>query len=166
MQFVGYSNSGKTTLLTKLIPLLEEKGFRVGVVKHDGGHELSLDQPGKDSWRFQEAGASLVAVTSQSQTAIFERRPLSLSRLVERMGQAGADLVLVEGFKREAYPKLVLVRGENDRKLLSSLSRVVGAICWRQEERLAVPCFSIEDVRGIAAFVLDAAGSEPLETRG
>jgi molybdopterin-guanine dinucleotide biosynthesis protein B len=166
MQFVGYSNSGKTTLLTKLIPMLQEEGFHVGVIKHDGGHELELDQPGKDSWRFREAGASLVAVASRSQTAFFEQRPLPLSRLVERMGKAGADLVLVEGFKQEAYPKLVFIRGEHDRELLSSLSHVAGAICWGEEECPALPCFSIDDVRGIAGFVKVAASSEPLEKQG
>lgn len=154
MQLVGYSNSGKTTLLTKLIPLLEQKGLRVGVIKHDGGHDFEIDQPGKDTWRYREAGASLVAITSQTRTAMIEQRPLPLADLIERMGQAGADLVLVEGFKREGYPKLVLVREEKDRELVSQLAHVVGVVCWQPEQRCGeLPHFSIDDANSVASFL-------------
>lgn len=88
LQLVGYSNSGKTTLLTKLIPLFEQSGLRVGVVKHDGGHDFEVDQPGKDTWRYREAGATLVAITSATKTAIVDQRPTPLPELVERLTQA------------------------------------------------------------------------------
>lgn len=155
MQLVGYSNSGKTTLLTKLISLLEQKGLRVGVIKHDGGHDFEIDQPGKDTWRFREAGASLVAITSRTKTAMIEQRPLPLAVLIERMGHAGADLVLVEGFKQEIYPKLVLIRKTEDQELVKRLTQVEGIVCWQDERYGDFPHFSINDASGIACFLFN-----------
>jgi molybdopterin-guanine dinucleotide biosynthesis adapter protein len=155
MQLVGYSNSGKTTLLTKLIPLLEQTGLRVGVVKHDGSHEFEIDQEGKDTWRYREAGASFVAITSQTKTAIIEQRPLSLAVLIERMTLAGADIVLVEGFKWEHYPKLVLIRKSEHQELVTLLTKVVGVVCWQQEQYGDVPHFSVDDASGIARFLIE-----------
>jgi molybdopterin-guanine dinucleotide biosynthesis adapter protein len=155
MQLVGYSNSGKTTLLTKLIPLLEQAGLRVGVIKHDGGHDFEIDQAGKDTWRYREAGATLVAITSQTKTAIIEQRPLPLPSLVERMGAAGADLVLVEGFKREDYPKLLLIRKPEDQELVTTLTKVMGIVCWQDERYAELPHFSIDDAGAIAHFLLE-----------
>lgn len=152
-QLVGYSNSGKTTLLTRLIPLLEQAGVRVGVIKHDGGHDFEWDQPGKDTWRYREAGASLVAITSKTKTAIIEQRPSSLTSLVERMTQAGAELVLVEGFKREDFPKLVLVRKPEDQELLSIVSNVRGIVSWECVEDTKWPQFDVNDVEAIAQFI-------------
>lgn len=152
-QLVGYSNSGKTTLLTRLIPLLEQAGVRVGVIKHDGGHDFEWDQPGKDTWRYREAGASLVAITSKTKTAIIEQRPSSLTSLVERMTQAGAELVLVEGFKSEDFPKLVLVRKPEDQELLHIVSNVWGIVSWECVDAGEWPQFAINDVETIARFI-------------
>ncbi|GED68475.1 molybdopterin-guanine dinucleotide biosynthesis protein MobB [Brevibacillus reuszeri] len=153
VQLVGYSNSGKTTLLTKLIPLLEQAGVRVGVIKHDGGHDFEWDQPGKDTWRYREAGASLVAITSQTKTAIIEQRPTSLSVLVERLAQAGADLILVEGFKRESYPKLVLLRKPEDQELLDFVTHVRGIVSWGEVVEKDLPQFDVNDIDAIVSFI-------------
>ncbi len=155
-QIVGYSNSGKTTLLTKLVSKLEEKGIRVGVVKHDGGHDFEWDQPGKDTYRFREAGASIVAIQSATKTGIIEHKPVPLRQLVKRMGEAGADIVLVEGFKREEYPKLVIIREETDVELLGQLVAVEAVASWRPFEHLHLPVFSVDDVEGILGFLLEA----------
>jgi len=153
LQLVGYANSGKTTLLTKLIPLFEQSGLRVGVVKHDGGHDFEWDQPGKDTWRYREAGASLVAITSQTKTAIVEQSPTPLPQLVERLAQAGAQLILVEGFKRESYPKLVVLRNPQDLELLHSLTGIIGTATWEPIARDEWPRFSVDDAEAIALFV-------------
>ncbi|MEJ8545603.1 molybdopterin-guanine dinucleotide biosynthesis protein B [Brevibacillus borstelensis] len=155
LQIAGYSDSGKTTLLTKLIPVIEESGIRVGVIKHDGGHDFEWDQPGKDTWKYREAGASLVAIASRTKTAMVEQRPLPLSELVERMAAAGAELVLVEGFKRENYPKMVILRRPEDQELLSFLSGVVAVISWDAFVHHEVPVFSVNDHDRVARFVLD-----------
>lgn len=153
IQLVGYSNSGKTTLLTKLIPLLERSGIRVGVIKHDGGHDFEWDQPGKDTWRYREAGASLVAITSKTKTAIVEQRPTQLAVLVERLTQAGADLILVEGFKRESYPKLVVLRKSEDQELLQLVTHVCGIVSWGAIEQTELPHFDINDIEAIVSFI-------------
>lgn len=155
LQIVGYSNSGKTTLLTKLIPLLEGAGIRVGVIKHDGGHDFEWDQPGKDTWRYREAGASLVAITSKTKTAIVEQKPQELSVLIQRLADAGAELVLVEGFKREDYPKLVLLRKPEDQELISIVSNLVGLVSWTDHGQPDVPFFDINDVANIAKLVIE-----------
>ncbi|WP_035300814.1 molybdopterin-guanine dinucleotide biosynthesis protein B [Brevibacillus thermoruber] len=153
LQVVGYSDSGKTTLLTRLIPLLEQTGLRVGVIKHDGGHDFEWDRPGKDTWRYREAGASLVAIASRTKTAMLELNPVPLPVLVERMADAGADLVLVEGFKREDYEKLVVLREPAHRELLEAVTRPVAVASWEPFEHPALPVYAIDDAAGIAAFV-------------
>ncbi|MFS0557729.1 molybdopterin-guanine dinucleotide biosynthesis protein B [Brevibacillus sp. 179-C9.3 HS] len=155
LQIVGYSNSGKTTLLTKLIPILEQAGIRVGVIKHDGGHDFEWDQPGKDTWRYREAGASLVAITSKTKTAIVEQKPQELSVLIQRLADAGAQLILVEGFKREGYPKLVLLRRPEDEELMSIVSHLVGIVSWTDCRQPELPFFDINDVENIARFVME-----------
>ncbi|USG64581.1 molybdopterin-guanine dinucleotide biosynthesis protein B [Brevibacillus ruminantium] len=153
LQLVGYSDSGKTTLLTRLIPGIEQAGIRVGIVKHDGGHDFEWDQPGKDTWKYREAGASLVAITSRTKTAMLEQRPLALSELIDRMAMAQADLVLVEGFKRESYPKLVLLRRPEDQELLSLVTAPVAIISWEAFAHPVLPVFSINDTDGILHFI-------------
>jgi molybdopterin-guanine dinucleotide biosynthesis protein MobB len=104
----GPSNSGKTTLIEALIPRLRAHGLRVATVKH-AHHGFELDHPGKDSWRHANAGASAVALVSPNRAAWFieTARELSCDNAVERISHA-ADLVLIEGFKRTAGPKILL----------------------------------------------------------
>ncbi|MED4753264.1 molybdopterin-guanine dinucleotide biosynthesis protein B [Brevibacillus choshinensis] len=153
LQLVGYSDSGKTTLLTKLIAHFEQSGMRVGVVKHDGGHDFEWDQQGKDTWRYREAGASLVAITSETKTVIHEQRPTPLPQLIERLTQAGADLILVEGFKREGYPKLVLLRKAEDLELLHIVTAIKGIVTWEPIATDKWPQLSIQDDEAIYQFV-------------
>ncbi|MDT3417938.1 MULTISPECIES: molybdopterin-guanine dinucleotide biosynthesis protein B [Brevibacillus] len=155
LQVVGYSNSGKTTLLTKLIPLLEQEGLRVGVIKHDGGHDFEWDRPGKDTWRYRDAGASLVAIVSRSKTAMLELKPVPLPVLVERMAEAGADLVLVEGFKQEDYEKLVVLRDPAHRELVEAVTRPVAVASWEPFAHPTLPVYAIDDAAGVARFILN-----------
>ena len=97
----GAHNSGKTTLLEKLIPLLRARGLKVGVIKHDG-HDFTPDVPGTDSFRLREAGAEGVAVFSGSR--------LNEQDLLALFERHGYDLVLMEGFKESGWPKIEVVR--------------------------------------------------------
>src|SRR3972149_9712825 len=98
----GWSGSGKTTLVTKLLPLLVARGLKVSTVKH-AHHDFDIDQPGKDSWRHRQAGASEVLISSALRYAlIHEHRngaELDLQQILARLSPV--DIVLVEGFKRE-----------------------------------------------------------------
>lgn len=111
--FAAASGTGKTTLLTALIPLLKRQGLRIGLIKHSH-HNFQIDQPGKDSYRLREAGASPVMLVSSHRLAIItERSPASEPSLAEALSQfdpSGLDLLLVEGFKAEKFPKIELHR--------------------------------------------------------
>jgi molybdopterin-guanine dinucleotide biosynthesis protein MobB len=106
----GSSNSGKTTLIEALIPRLRASGLRIATIKH-AHHGFELDHPGKDSWRHAKAGASAVALVAPTRAAWIIETPEELS-CDEVVGQIGrtVDLVLIEGFKRTAGPKIVLAQ--------------------------------------------------------
>ncbi|MBU6419291.1 MAG: molybdopterin-guanine dinucleotide biosynthesis protein B [Proteobacteria bacterium] len=103
----GWSGAGKTTLIAALIPLLKARGLSVSTVKH-AHHGVTLDKPGKDSFVHAEAGAREVILTTQDGFAVFSRQPAPLEALLARL--TPVDLVLVEGFKAEALPRLSVYR--------------------------------------------------------
>ena len=105
----GNPNSGKTTLLEKLIPLLRARGLKVGVIKHDG-HDFTPDVPGTDSFRLREAGAEGVAVFSGQRYLLTEAFRLTEQDLLALFERHGYDLVLMEGFKESGWPKIEVVR--------------------------------------------------------
>lgn len=105
----GAHNSGKTTLLEKLIPLLRARGLKVGVIKHDG-HDFTPDVPGTDSFRLREVGAEGVAVFSGSRYLLTEEFRLNEQDLLALFERHGYDLVLMEGFKESGWPKIEVVR--------------------------------------------------------
>src|SRR5260370_34393929 len=117
--FAGWSGSGKTTLMTALIPELVARGLTVSTIKH-AHHAFDVDQPGKDSWRHREAGATEVLVASERRWALMhELRDApepSLDALVARISPV--DLLLVEGFKRHPHPKLEVYRAALGKPLI------------------------------------------------
>ena len=119
--FVAASGTGKTTLLSQLIPLLKQRGLRVGLIKHSH-HDFDIDQPGKDSFRLRQAGASPVLLVSQYRRAmITEFTSVQEPRLADQLkqfNQAELDLILVEGFRAERFPKIELHRAELEQPLL------------------------------------------------
>lgn len=107
----GVKNSGKTTLITKLLPLLTKKGWKVAVIKHDG-HEFDADVPGTDSYCHMEAGAYGTAVFSKSKYMVVKREPsVCTEQLIECFPEA--DIILLEGFKHSEFPKLEIIRRGN-----------------------------------------------------
>lgn len=119
--FSAFSGTGKTTLLTQLIPIFKQKGMRVGLIKHSH-HSFQIDQPGKDSFRLREAGASTVMLVSSHRRAIiteFEAiKEQDLNEQLAAFDQTELDLILVEGFKRSRFPKIELHRPSLDKPLL------------------------------------------------
>ncbi len=111
--FAAYSGTGKTTLLKKLLPILKARGVRVGMVKH-AHHTFDVDQPGKDSYELRKAGAAQMLIASRSRWALMverarEKEP-QLDEVLLELDQAALDLILVEGFKQESFPKIELRR--------------------------------------------------------
>ena len=106
----GYSGSGKTTLLEKLLPQLLQRGLRPAVIKHSH-HNAQVDKEGKDSWRMKEAGASQVIMACDQRWALMTETPaqaISLPYLAQQFDPNLTDFILVEGFKQEPIPKILL----------------------------------------------------------
>lgn len=117
--FCAYSGTGKTTLLIHLLPLLKAKGLRVGVIKHTH-HNMEIDKPGKDSHRIRTSGASQVLLASKKRIAWIEERELNstepkLEEVTSALNPSTLDLVLIEGFKRDHFPKIELHRSDMER---------------------------------------------------
>lgn len=101
----GYKNSGKTTLITKLVPLLTEKGYKVAVIKHDG-HDFSGDVPGTDTFRQHQAGAYGTAVYSSRHFMVNKKcASVTEKELIPLFPEA--DIILIEGLKHSDYPKYI-----------------------------------------------------------
>ncbi|USB31585.1 molybdopterin-guanine dinucleotide biosynthesis protein B [Paenibacillus sp. YPG26] len=161
-QIVGYKNTGKTHLVSRLTSYFTAKGLRVAVIKHDL-HEFEMDKEGTDTYQHTAAGAAAVAITSPTRTAVLEEKGTALSDLIARFAEY--DLVLVEGFKQEAYPKLLILRNEKDLQLLSELTNVKKVAVWPElifdmEEQENAPelvggleRYDIDDTHGIATAV-------------
>lgn len=154
--FAGWSGSGKTTLMTALIPEFASRGITVSTVKH-AHHAFDIDQPGKDSWRHRQAGAREVMVASDHRWALMHElrgapEP-SLDELLRRMSTV--DLVLIEGFKRHAHPKLEVYRTSLGKPLLHPEDPfVVGIASNESMAEFSVPWLPLSDAGAIANFIL------------
>jgi molybdopterin-guanine dinucleotide biosynthesis protein B len=155
----GWSGSGKTTLITKLIPRLIARGIRVSTLKH-AHHGFDLDQPGKDSFFHRAAGATEVIISSAKRWAILHelrgQPEWDLPALVGKM--APVDLVLVEGFKRDAFPKLEIHRAANGKPLIQPEDPYIIAIASDTAlPEAKVPVVDLNDVEVIADLLLKRA---------
>lgn len=154
----GYSGSGKTTLIEKLLPELTRRGVKVSVIKH-AHHEFDIDRPGKDSYRAREAGATEVMITGARRWALLhelrdEAEPTLAGYLTHF---SGCDLVLVEGFKHEAIPKLEVHRTGSGRPPLFPDNPHVVALATDARLDTALPCLGLDDLTAIADLVLARA---------
>ncbi len=151
ISFVGKSGVGKTTVLEKLVREFKARGVRVAVVKHHA-HTTPIDAPGKDSWRFAEAGADAVVVSSPTEIARFERVPreLTLAEIAARVSDA--DLILTEGFKREAAPKIEVSRAAVGTELVAKPAELI-AVVADHPIAIQVARFDLEDTAGLATFI-------------
>ena len=144
---IGWKNSGKTSLMERLVTEITGRGFSVSTVKHVH-HSVDLDQPGKDTFRHRQAGAQEVVLASAERLAIMvEHRgpepelPAVLARL------AMVDLVLVEGYKRDAHPKIEVWRMETGQPLIQPGDPLVRAVATDAALTLPVPVLDLNDTR-------------------
>jgi molybdopterin-guanine dinucleotide biosynthesis adapter protein len=155
----GWSGSGKTTLITKLIPRLIARGLSVSTLKH-AHHGFDLDQPGKDSFFHRTAGATEVIISSAKRWAILhelrEQPEWDMAGLVGKMSPV--DLVLVEGFKRDAFPKLEIHRRANGKPLIHPEDPHIVAIASDIAlPQAKVPVVDLNDIEAIADLLLKHA---------
>jgi len=153
ISIIGKSNTGKTTLIEKLIGELSRRGYRVGTIKHNR-HGFNIDHEGKDSWRHKQAGARLTVIASPTQVALIEdtERDYEIAELVEKYIH-DIDIVLMEGFKGNPYPKIEVYRHELKRALLSADDRALLALATDTPLDVAVPCYDINDAHGMADLI-------------
>lgn len=152
----GWSGSGKTTLIKKVIPRLLARGVSVSTLKH-AHHGFDLDQPGKDSFFHRAAGATEVIISSSKRWAILhelrEEKEWDLPALVRKMSPV--DLILVEGFKRDAFPKLEVHRTENGKSLIQPMDPYIVAIASDVAlPDAAVPVIGLDDIEAVVDLLL------------
>jgi molybdopterin-guanine dinucleotide biosynthesis adapter protein len=161
----GWKDAGKTTLTVRLVEYLTGQGFSVSTIKH-AHHSADVDHEGTDSHKHRLAGAKEVLLATPFRYALMhelrggEEEP-SLNELLDRMGKA--DLILVEGYKREPIPKLMIMRGEDDESAaLRDIPNIKAFVHAKPspaaEAEGGRPAFAMDDIAGIAAFILGQLG--------
>ncbi|HCH5604253.1 TPA: bifunctional molybdopterin-guanine dinucleotide biosynthesis adaptor protein MobB/molybdopterin molybdotransferase MoeA [Vibrio parahaemolyticus] len=155
--FAAYSGTGKTTLLEALLPKLTEAGLRIGMLKH-AHHNFDVDKPGKDSYRLRKAGASQMLIASRNRFALMTETPeaeVEFEYLLTRFDEDKLDVVLVEGCKNIAFPKIELHREEVGKPWLYPHDENIIAIASDTAELDSeLPQMNINDLDAIAQFVL------------
>jgi molybdopterin-guanine dinucleotide biosynthesis adapter protein len=160
----GWSGAGKTTLIVKLIPYLRGRGITVSTLKH-AHHAFDVDQPGKDSYLHREAGAREVLVASSRRFALMHElrgaEEPGLAELLRRM--SAADLVLVEGYKRDAHAKIEVHRAANAKPFLYPEDPTIAALATDAADCLPLhlPHAHLDDIAAVASLILALA--RPIE---
>ena len=155
--FAAYSGTGKTTLLVRLIPLFNEQGIRVALVKH-AHHDFDIDIPGKDSYELRKAGSSQVLVASDRRRALVREmdKPAEprLEELVEELDLDQVDLVLVEGFRHLPFPKIELHRPSLQKDLIYPQDSSVIAVAADAEiDTGSLPLLDLNQPGTIVRFI-------------
>ena len=157
--FAAPSGTGKTTLLTLLIPFLKMQSLRIGLIKHSH-HNFQIDKPGKDSFRLREAGATPVMLVSSHRRAIITEfsnpQEPNLDEQLAHFDQSELDLILVEGFKKENFPKIELHRPSLNLPLFYPQDNSIIAVASDQPIELEknIPLLDLNSIDNIAAFIL------------
>ena len=153
ISIVGKSDSGKTTLIEKLVPELTRRGYRVATIKHDM-HEFEVDREGKDSWRHKKAGAHTVVISSPKKIALIRdvERDLKLEEIRDKLIQ-DVDLILTEGYKKDVQPKIEVFREEKHKELLCTKEDNLVGIVSNKTFDIGVSCFFLDDMKGLADYI-------------
>ena len=152
--FSGFSGSGKTTLIEKMIPIFKQKGLQIAVIKHDA-HDFEIDREGKDTWRFREAGADRVYISSATKSARMSRRCYTLEEMIAESD--GVDIILVEGYKHADIPRIGVASEGSDYELPGEIGvyeAIVTDDVARFEGQTEKPVFHRDEVVQIASFIL------------
>jgi molybdopterin-guanine dinucleotide biosynthesis adapter protein len=153
VSIVGKSDSGKTTLIEKLVPELVRRGYRIATVKHDV-HGFEVDREGKDSWRHKQAGAHTVVISSPNKVALIRdvEKDLTLEEIRETLIR-DVDLILSEGYKKDVQSKVEIFRKEMHQELLCGKEDQLVAIVSNRSFDIGIPCFDLEDMKGLSDLI-------------
>ena len=151
LSIVGRSQSGKTTIIEKLIPELKKRGYRIGTIKH-AHHGFDIDKSGKDSWRHRHAGAETVVVASPGQIAMVkDDQSDSLDALLHYFD--GMDLIITEGYKAQSKPKIEVLRAARHSRLVCADDPQLVAVVTDVACDSKVPVFGLEDIPPLADLI-------------
>lgn len=153
---IGYSNTGKTTLIEKLIPIFRARGLSVSAVKN-AHHGFDMDRPGKDSFRYREAGAGQVLIATGQRWALLTETPQRAATLDELLAMlAPCDLAIVEGFKSEGQiPRIEVRRSVNSEPPIFPHDPNVIAVAADHPVETNLPVLDLNDAAKIAAFITE-----------
>lgn len=154
LAFIGKPNCGKTTLIEKLIHALADRGISTGTIKHHHG-DIRLDTPGKDTWRHKQAGARAVLLSSPTGIGFIQDTTADtpVEELVSRFFQH-VDLVIAEGYKWSALPKIEVFRSEVYDEPMRDSGETLIAMVSDVRVRLDIPWFQAEDIEALVTFIL------------
>ena len=159
--FSAYSGTGKTTLLSKILPLLKAQGIRTAVIKH-AHHNFDVDHPGKDSHTLRHAGASQMLIASSKRWALMVETPETknepqLGELLAHLDHKKLDLILVEGFKDEHFSKIELHRPSLNKPLLHTNDENIIAVATDEniEPQRNLPLLNINDIDQVSKFIIN-----------
>lgn len=149
---VGRSDTGKTTLLEKLIPELKRRGYRVATVKHHIHPGFEIDQPGKDTWRHAQAGSDHVVIAAPDKVASIRRvdREPTLDEIAATI--TDVDIILTEGYKRAGKPKIEVIRSARSQEPLCTPDELI-ALATDVQLDVAVPQFDLNDAAGLVDLI-------------
>jgi len=153
LSIVGKSGAGKTTLIEKLIPELKRRGYRLATIKHHSHPGFEIDIPGKDTWRFAQAGSDFVVIAAPDRLAsiLLLEHELSLDEITQQV--SNVDLILTEGFIRAAKPALEVVCSETGLELLPSVAQRIAVISDIYIETDS-PLFNLDAIAEIVDFIV------------
>ncbi|MFJ7980871.1 molybdopterin-guanine dinucleotide biosynthesis protein B [Lysinibacillus xylanilyticus] len=158
LQIVGYQNSGKTTLMEQLITKATTEGFRVGSIKHHGHGGIPMIESSKDSVRHEKAGASVTAVEGEGTLRMsIHQSNWQLADILAIYETFNMDIIFIEGYKNEDYPKVVLLRQAEDESLLQKVTNIVCVLYWPTYplyKPLDYPTFSIQEKAQYIEFLM------------
>jgi molybdopterin-guanine dinucleotide biosynthesis adapter protein len=153
VSIVGESNTGKTTLIEKIIPELTRRGYRVATIKHHG-HGFDIDHEGKDSWRHKQAGARMTVLSSPRRVAVVE--DVEKDHQIEELRDIyvrNVDIVLTEGFKNNSLPKIEVFRADLKGDIISRGDKNLIALVGDKPPDTEVSHFDRNDIKGIADLI-------------
>ena len=155
LSVVGWSGTGKTTFLEKLVTRLKDRGYRVGFIKHHRG-PFDIDRPGKDTWRLAGAGAACTAIAGPGKVGLVlqvegEMSPVDIAALMP-----GMDLIITEGYKQEGFPQIEVRRaGCGAGPSAARDGQLVAVVGDNRALAGSVPCYDIDDAAGVADFIVN-----------
>jgi molybdopterin-guanine dinucleotide biosynthesis protein B len=157
ISLVGKSNSGKTTLLEKIVKELTRRGYSIGTIKHDT-HGFEIDYPGKDSYRHFHAGSQMTLISGPNQIALVKRldKPLALDATIKLFFKPHKlDLIITEGFKRENKPKIEIVRKAVSTEPICRTKGdlLVALVSDTKIKDYSVPQFGLNEIKKIVNFI-------------